>query len=221
MNCRTHEHRHFERTLRSTDTIPGPRLAEGCSRKPKTACVAYRCSSVCLFSVLSCRLVDIPPSFVLERFRVGGRARPSEGYEIKEQSRRTYCDVRAIVGRSSAFVAVVSKAVWQIVGTLSIQIYKIYRVHGRLVHNLPLSLSVPSCLDNPPSFALERFRVGRSARRRIRTRAERTPSSLSTRGYRIIRTSFPRGRFFFVFVSASVTFCRSSHEGPRPRRRLK
>lgn len=29
MNCRTHEHRHFERTLRSTDTIPGPRLAEG------------------------------------------------------------------------------------------------------------------------------------------------------------------------------------------------
>lgn len=29
VNCRTHEHRHFERTLRSTDTIPGPRLAEG------------------------------------------------------------------------------------------------------------------------------------------------------------------------------------------------
>lgn len=29
MNCRTHEHRHFERTLRSTDPIPGPRLAEG------------------------------------------------------------------------------------------------------------------------------------------------------------------------------------------------
>lgn len=29
MNCRTHEHRHFERTLRSSDTIPGPLLAEG------------------------------------------------------------------------------------------------------------------------------------------------------------------------------------------------
>lgn len=29
VNCRTHEHRHFERTLRSTDTVPGPRLAEG------------------------------------------------------------------------------------------------------------------------------------------------------------------------------------------------
>lgn len=29
MNCRTHEHRHFERTLRSSDTVPGPRLAEG------------------------------------------------------------------------------------------------------------------------------------------------------------------------------------------------
>ena len=29
MNCRTHEHRHFERILRSTDIIPGPRLAEG------------------------------------------------------------------------------------------------------------------------------------------------------------------------------------------------
>lgn len=35
MNCRTHEHRHFERTLRSTDTIPGPRLAEGRFNKPK------------------------------------------------------------------------------------------------------------------------------------------------------------------------------------------
>jgi len=33
VNCRTHEHRHFERTLRSTDTIPGPRLAEGRSNK--------------------------------------------------------------------------------------------------------------------------------------------------------------------------------------------
>lgn len=41
VNCRTHEHRHFERTLRSTDTIPGPRLAEGRSRNPNTACVAY------------------------------------------------------------------------------------------------------------------------------------------------------------------------------------
>lgn len=29
MNCRTHEHRRFERTLRSSDTVPGPRLAEG------------------------------------------------------------------------------------------------------------------------------------------------------------------------------------------------
>lgn len=29
MNCRTHEHRHFERTLRSWDSIPGPLLAEG------------------------------------------------------------------------------------------------------------------------------------------------------------------------------------------------
>lgn len=29
VNCRTHEHRHFERTLRSTDPIPGPHLAEG------------------------------------------------------------------------------------------------------------------------------------------------------------------------------------------------
>lgn len=29
MNCRTHEHRHFERTLRSPDTVPGPLLAEG------------------------------------------------------------------------------------------------------------------------------------------------------------------------------------------------
>lgn len=35
MNCRTHEHRHFERTLRSTDTIPGPRLAEGRFSTPK------------------------------------------------------------------------------------------------------------------------------------------------------------------------------------------
>lgn len=29
VNCRTHEHRHFERTLRSLDTVPGPLLAEG------------------------------------------------------------------------------------------------------------------------------------------------------------------------------------------------
>lgn len=29
VNCRTHEHRHFERTLRSWDTIPGPLLTEG------------------------------------------------------------------------------------------------------------------------------------------------------------------------------------------------
>lgn len=29
MNCRIHEHRHFERTLRSLDTVPGPFLAEG------------------------------------------------------------------------------------------------------------------------------------------------------------------------------------------------
>lgn len=29
MNCRTHEHRHFERTLRSLDTVPRPLLAEG------------------------------------------------------------------------------------------------------------------------------------------------------------------------------------------------
>ena len=29
MNCRTLEHRHFERTLRSSDTVPGPLLAEG------------------------------------------------------------------------------------------------------------------------------------------------------------------------------------------------
>lgn len=38
MNCRTHEHRHFERTLRSTDTIPGPRLAEGRFSTRHTAC---------------------------------------------------------------------------------------------------------------------------------------------------------------------------------------
>ena len=38
MNCRTHEHRHFERTLRSTDTIPGPRLAEGRLLYNQTAC---------------------------------------------------------------------------------------------------------------------------------------------------------------------------------------
>lgn len=29
MNCRTHEHRHFERTLRSSDTVPGPLPSEG------------------------------------------------------------------------------------------------------------------------------------------------------------------------------------------------
>lgn len=29
VNCRTHEHRHFERTLRSWDFTPGPLLAEG------------------------------------------------------------------------------------------------------------------------------------------------------------------------------------------------
>lgn len=29
VNCRTHEHRHFERTLRSSDSVPGPHLAEG------------------------------------------------------------------------------------------------------------------------------------------------------------------------------------------------
>ena len=38
MNCRTHEHRHFERTLRSTDTIPGPRLAEGRFTTNHAAC---------------------------------------------------------------------------------------------------------------------------------------------------------------------------------------
>jgi len=38
LNCRTHEHRHFERTLLSTETIPGPRLAEGRFGKLKTAC---------------------------------------------------------------------------------------------------------------------------------------------------------------------------------------
>lgn len=42
MNCRTHEHRHFERTLRSTDTIPGPRLAEGRSKYNQTACCLSR-----------------------------------------------------------------------------------------------------------------------------------------------------------------------------------
>ena len=56
VNCRTHEHRHFERTLRSTDTIPGPRLAEGRSRNPNTACVAYRYSSYIwsFFSLFFC-----------------------------------------------------------------------------------------------------------------------------------------------------------------------
>jgi hypothetical protein len=46
-------------------------------------------------------------------------------------------------------------------------------------YKIPLSLSVPSCLNNPPSFVhIERFRVGRRARRRIRIRAERTVTDL-------------------------------------------
>jgi hypothetical protein len=43
VNCRTHEHRHFERTLRSSDTIPGPRLAEGRSiKQDQTACRSWK-----------------------------------------------------------------------------------------------------------------------------------------------------------------------------------
>lgn len=41
VNCRTHEHRHFERTLRSTELSPGPRLAEGRSIKTTRLLVEY------------------------------------------------------------------------------------------------------------------------------------------------------------------------------------
>lgn len=41
VNCRTHEHRHFERTLRSTEMSPGPRLAEGRSKNKTRLLVLY------------------------------------------------------------------------------------------------------------------------------------------------------------------------------------
>ena len=44
VNCRTHEYRHFEHTLRSMDIIFGSGLAEGRSRNLNT-CIAHRYSS--------------------------------------------------------------------------------------------------------------------------------------------------------------------------------
>jgi hypothetical protein len=71
--------------------------------------------------------------------------------DTNKSGREDVRDVRAIVGRSSAFVAVVPRPC----NSYACSIYKSI-VFTRDYETLPLSLSVPSCLDNnPPSFFLK------------------------------------------------------------------
>jgi len=57
VNCRTHEHRHFERTLRVSDSVRNPRLAEG-----RTTLESAR-----------------PPPLTSRRTGARGRAQPAVG----------------------------------------------------------------------------------------------------------------------------------------------
>lgn len=175
MNCRTHEHRHFERTLRSTDTIPGPRLAEGCSRKPKTACVACRFS----LSVSLCPFLPFnnPPSFFLtiyvrERFRVGEKV-PGRRIRVRADERTYATYERLLDARRRSSRSCRDRA---------------SRTHARYVtlscsrettkNYLCLSLSFLALATRRRSYLndiRERFRVGRRARRRIRIRERREP----------------------------------------------
>ena len=96
VNCRTHEHRHFERTLRSMDTISGSGLAEGRSRNPNT-CIAYRYSSY-IWSFFSLSFFIIPVVvFKIERFRVGCQ-KSRRGQVSKEEDARRTNDCWMFVG---------------------------------------------------------------------------------------------------------------------------
>ena len=87
VNCRTHEHRHFERTLRSMDTISGSGLAEGRSRNPNT-CIAYRYSSyIWSFFPLSFFIIPVV-IFKIERFRVG--CQKSRRGQVSKEEDATY-----------------------------------------------------------------------------------------------------------------------------------
>ena len=96
VNCRTHEHRHFERTLRSMDTISGSGLAEGRSRNPNT-CIAYRYSSY-IWSFFSLSFFIIPVVvFKIERFRVGCQ-KSRRGQVSKEEDARRTSDCWTFIG---------------------------------------------------------------------------------------------------------------------------
>jgi hypothetical protein len=160
--------------LRSTDTIPGPRLAEGCSRKPKTACVAYRFSRICLS--LSLRAFAKPAVVLtrIERFRVSESKCTKK--DTNKSGRGNVRDVRAIVGRSSAFVAVVPRPC----ASRTRARYALSRSRETITIYIT-SVSLCPFLPRQPAVVLtriERFRVGRRARSRIRIRAERIVTDL-------------------------------------------
>lgn len=127
MNCRTHEHRHFERTLRSTDPIPGPRLDEGRStNKTRLLCsrshfvVRTRKKSVSLnvrrararrrskrkrdLSMKNDDLENLNISFFIIYLCVCVCVVISKAYFIERDSRITVHRAQKVESRSSIFV---------------------------------------------------------------------------------------------------------------------
>ena len=96
VNCRTHKHWHFERTLRSINIISGSGLAEGRSRNPNS-CIAYR-YSLYIWSFFSLSFFVIPiVVFKIECFRVGCQ-KSRRGQVSKEEDARRRSDCWTFVG---------------------------------------------------------------------------------------------------------------------------